>query len=383
MPKGEVLEFSEGLEEQNKTIEREEILKKLNVPNIIEVYANLSLIWRADKRLALAVIIRDGLALHYASAELQNDPEVVEAAVANTELAWPFASNDMQARRFEIMARIESKLKSGRAERITELQRETQREMEASHEYSRELERIKAIITKNFWKSPDPEKNIRIMAKELAMDPKEVWKVIEEAHTPEILVKVSNKPLVEALDQKKIEMYCLLEALKEAGFTPAVWTLGNKKWQLKKLELTGAKKYFDEEHIFVAENEKTDEKTSELRRIFDKILEDKSRGRPIHVYIVDDKQKEIDAAMGLSQVYEQQGIIIHNFRFDLKNSQADGTKFYGWILEEREKHSNLVLVLDFDQVIADTNGALDQACKNILIRKSKQEKQESDHAMAA
>lgn len=116
MPR-ETLKFSRN-PEIDKDTKRKEIIKQLNIPNIIGVYANLSPEWQTDKKLALAVMNRDGLALKYASAKLQDDPEVVVAAVANTRHAFSFASQKMQAQREKIMALVHQKLSDNRGEVI-------------------------------------------------------------------------------------------------------------------------------------------------------------------------------------------------------------------------------------------------------------------------
>lgn len=382
----EILEFEEGFNKRNIDLEREKILKLLNVPNVIGVYANLSPEWRADKELALAVMSRDGLALQYASAELQNNLEVVEAAVTNTKLAWPLASREMQNQRQEIMARVEKNLKDNRNEAIAGLKRETKKKGEPNiyEKPNPELEKILKIIKENWWKSSKFENRVRDVADALGMDPAIVKECMIEAITPECLVRISagaekgidQQPLVEALNKIGMEIYCLLEVLKKMGYEIFGWTLGDKEWQKEKFSRSGASNFIDPDHLYVAEGEKN----SQLRKILDRIISEKNT-KPISVYVVDDNPEQLREAMALSEEYGQKGIELHNYNLKLNDPQADGTAFYKWITQEHKTHPDLILVLDFDQVIADTDGALfGPACKNILRRRSEQE---SIHPQAA
>jgi len=125
------------------------------------------------------------------------------------------------------------------------------------------------------------------------------------------------------------------------------------------------------DNLYVIEGEKI----SELRNILDGLLSEKTT-RPIHVYVVDDNRENINAVKSLADEYKQKGIELHDYQLKLEDPQADRTAFYNWIMQESSTNPDLILVLDFDQVIADTNGELlGPACENMLKSKLSKEKE--------
>jgi hypothetical protein len=162
-----------------------------------------------------------------------------------------------------------------------------------------------------------------------------------------------EKTLVEVLDEKNVEMYCLLRVLREKGAEMFAWTLGDEEWQREKFIRSGASKFIDDEHLYVAEIEKI----TKLREILDKILSDRDQ-KPIYVYVVDDNPKRINEAMALREEYGKKGIELRDYNLKISDPQADGTAFCKWITRKIEENPNSVLVLDFDQVIANTDEAL-------------------------
>lgn len=274
----------------------------------------------------------------------------------------------------------EQRIIDARKGKIDELQLGILRNHELyTHEISQEIERIRGIIESTWWRSYGEtgvfslDQSIADLSEALGMEPSLVRDCIRESVTPECLVKISQnpesgRPLVEELDVNNFEVYCLLGVLKEEGFSMFAWTLGDEEWQREKFRRSGAGNFIDSNHLFVEEGT---EKISKLKEILDRILSERSDS-PVHVYVVDDNQKNIDDAMGLSSEYESKGIELHNYHLKLDDPNADGTAFYNYMIEERKKYPNLVLVLDFDQVIANTNGALfGSACENILKEKIK------------
>ncbi|OGE74318.1 MAG: hypothetical protein A3I07_02580 [Candidatus Doudnabacteria bacterium RIFCSPLOWO2_02_FULL_42_9] len=224
-----------------------------------------------------------------------------------------------------------------------------------------ELKKIREIVEANWWKSEKFEDRIDDLSKALDMDPALIRQAIVSAVTPECLVSISTEdsqePLAKALKDKDFETYCLLRVLKEKGFDISVWTLGDEDWQREKFRLSGADKFIRPDHVFVAEGSKIDK----LREILDK--QDPST----HVYVVDDNPQRLSDALALRSEYESRAVQIHDYQIKIKDKNADATAFYQWILKEREKNPNPVLVMDFDQTIAETDGALSgQACENIL-----------------
>jgi hypothetical protein len=280
----------------------------------------------------------------------------------------------------EITDPNEKELSDSRRAVIDKLQLEIlERGEPPTYEITQETERIRGILKSVWWKSFEEtgkfnlSESIGNLAGALEMDPEVVRGCIIEAVSPDCLSKVSmdeegkdRRPLIENLSENNFEVYCLLRALKEEGTEMFVWTLGDEDWQREKFRRSGAGDFIDSRHLFVSEGV---EKTEKLREILEKILSEKIN-RPVHVYVVDDNLERIAEAISLSGEYAKKGIILHDYHFKLQDKEADGTAFYKYIISERSVHPDLVLVLDFDGVIADTDGALfGKAVINIIKEK--------------
>ncbi|MFZ2523466.1 MAG: hypothetical protein WAW92_03715 [Minisyncoccia bacterium] len=276
-----------------------------------------------------------------------------------------------------------------KAEIIAELKEKTAEEIEDSLDF----QRVRDAVMNNFWEHTKRnegrfilDEGISDVAKALNMTPGVIRQCIKESVTPECLTKIGldgegkTVSLVEVLKTNNYKIHCLLEVLSNLNNQIEIWTLGDKDWQEDKLRRSGADKFIDQDHIHVVEGEKI----SELRKIFDEISARETE-KPIHAYVVDDSSENIKSVKALHDEYSEKGVEVHNYHLKLDDKSADTTAFYKWIKQERETNPNLILILDFDQVIADTNGALrGQACDNIYrIRLAERYNQPKDLPMAA
>jgi len=244
------------------------------------------------------------------------------------------------------------------------------------------IRNIREQVEQNWWKSERFEDRVRDVASVLEVDPEVIRESIESAITPEILVKVKfdekDQSLVEALNQNRFDIYYLLRLLHERGYDISVWTMGDEAWQRRKLQLSGADKFVAPDHVFISEGDKTDK----LREIIKINLKEKSS--PIHIYVVDDNRDRLQQALALNTEYETKDVYIHDYQIKIHDKNADGTAFYKWITAERAKNPNLILVMDFDQTIADTDGALSGiAVENIYAAKMRGAKPKSEYKNAA
>ena len=226
--------------------------------------------------------------------------------------------------------------------------------------------KIREIITSKAWYGLDPDtgafnwqaslNNISIA---LNIDPDEVRNAITSAYTSECLTKI---PALSG-DGYQIEIP-LLEGLQNLGLKTLVWTVGDVAWQKEKFNRSGAISYINEEDYFCSSSHKL----LELRQILNSLAEKHNTKAVRHVLIVDDKASNLDAAMEYSQEFRERGLILHNYHLKLHNPQADAAALYLHVknLKQELGDAELDLILDFDGVIADTDGVIfGPACENL------------------
>lgn len=76
--------------------------------------------------------------------------------------------------------------------------------------------------------------------------------------------------------------------------------------------------------------------------------------------VVDDKPDNIELVRSLAQEYMNERIIIQDYLMRLRDREADATAFFRWLtyLKEAKAGQAMELILDFDGVVADTDGVL-------------------------
>jgi len=152
----------------------------------------------------------------------------------------------------------------------------------------------------------------------------------------------------------------LLSVLRNDGITPHVWTVGDIKWQITKFTRTGADIYVPVDHFHCSDAHKE----QALIGIINSLSQVSS-----HFIVVDDKPSNVGFVASIQDEFRKRSVILQNFHMKLNDPQADATSFYHWLREQLTTiaPNDFQLILDFDGVIADTDGVLfGPAVENIL-----------------
>lgn len=172
---------------------------------------------------------------------------------------------------------------------------------------------------------------------------------IEQAYTPACLTTVE----IEIEDGKK-ETVPLIAAICAEGIESFVWTMGDRKWQETKYYQSGAVNFIPEDHFIVEERDKI----SVLPIIFDRLGES---GEPIYVIVVDDKQANTEGVKQLAHTYESpDNLSVCDYHLKLQDPRANPQAFYQFVQAKQRElpGTRLVVVFDFDGVVADTDSVL-------------------------
>ena len=212
-------------------------------------------------------------------------------------------------------------------------------------------EQTRKIIAKKSWYGLDKETgafnwelSLERLSEALGLESKKeaVRNVIEESFSPACLSQVE---VIDPNTEEKIKRP-LIEILIEEGYSITVWTEGDETWQRRKMELVGLSDLEKKDKIKVESSPAN--KLNTLRRI---LKEDNQHSVRI---VVDDKRRIIDSVAAMQNGYKN----LLPFHFKLKDPQADAAAFYHWLKGLRFSPNNVHLILDFDGVIADTDGVL-------------------------
>ena len=206
---------------------------------------------------------------------------------------------------------------------------------------------VLGVIRSKAWYGLDPttgafnwQMSVNNIGQELGLDPSSVNSAIARAFTPNCLSRVSitNKPL--------------LASLQDIGVHPHAWTVGDEDWQRTKFVNSGAIKYVDDAHYHSVELNKI----KELRKIVDSLITQNVRT----IVVADDKESNIVDVKQLALEYRNRSVLIMDYLMKLSNPLADATAFYVWFKQLMHDRSNeqIGLILDYDGVIADTDGVL-------------------------
>ncbi len=157
----------------------------------------------------------------------------------------------------------------------------------------------------------------------------------------------------------------LIEALSKLNQELYLWTVGDTAWQQKKMDNTGASHFVDPNHILNF----TRDKIEGLRKVLDVIVESRPvSNTKIHIIVVDDKRDNVDSVTSMTEEYSNKGIEIHTYHMKLNEPLANAERCYTYIVDLVNRHSDdrTIILLDFDGVVANTDGVLfGKACDNI------------------
>lgn len=175
---------------------------------------------------------------------------------------------------------------------------------------------------------------------------------IEQSFTPDALTKVAIER--EMNGKKELVTMSLLQAIKEMGIDPYIWTVGDPEWQKTKFKNCHADVYVDEDHYLDAAENKKDR----VREYIDRHSPDDDA--VVHLYLVDDKSKNIDEVLReMGAAAHDKKIMLHSYHLKLTDPMADPTAFYKWFQEEQKTHGEheerIELFLDMDGVVIDTD----------------------------
>jgi len=213
---------------------------------------------------------------------------------------------------------------------------------------------VLGIIRNKAWYGLNPvtgafnwKTSVDNIASELGLNPNRVNSAIAQAITPNCLSRVAH---IENNDNNS--QIPLLSALQKIGIKPHIWTVGDPEWQKTKFERSGASEFVDPDHY----HNSTANKLEDLRRIIESLS---SYGRK-RIIVVDDKENNLQEVRQLYGEYGKKGIKIGDYLMKLKDGQADATAFYQWLQQQILDVSGepIEFVLDFDGVVADTDGVL-------------------------
>lgn len=178
-----------------------------------------------------------------------------------------------------------------------------------------------------------------------------VKNTIEQAYTPACLTTVEIE-----IEEGRKETVPLIAAIRALGIESFIWTMGDRKWQQTKYYQSGAVHFIPEDHFIAEEHDKI----SVLPLIFDRLRES---GEPTHVIVVDDKHDNTEGVKQLAQTYEppdNQIMSIGDYHLKIKDPLANPQAFYEFVRAKQRElpGTRLVVVFDFDGVVADTDSVL-------------------------
>lgn len=211
---------------------------------------------------------------------------------------------------------------------------------------------VLSVIRSKAWYGLNPatgafnwQASLNNIASELRLKPDSVNLAITQAFTPNCLSQVAQV-------ENSNTQIPLLAALQNIGIKPHIWTVGDPEWQKTKFERSGASEFVDSEHY----HSSTANKLEDLKRIIE-ILSAQGKKR---IIVVDDKESNLQEVRQLFDEYGKKGIKIGDYLMKLKDGQADATAFFQWLQQQLNEDSSqpIELVLDFDGVVADTDGVL-------------------------
>lgn len=210
-------------------------------------------------------------------------------------------------------------------------------------------EQIRSIIAQKAWYGLDPETgsfnwNLSLgkLGETLGLCPKILDHLITNCFTSECLIKAkeigteNEAPLINILLSK--------------GIIPHIWTVGDQSWQRTKFERVGLLGKIPDSHYHCANQRKEEE----LRKIFEYL---NNQGKKSFL-VVDDKGENIEKIKKIAHDLRENGITVLDFHFKKDDPQANGTAFIKWLENQLSQYPELEIFLDFDGVIADTDGVL-------------------------
>jgi len=225
---------------------------------------------------------------------------------------------------------------------------------------SSQISRVKDVITNKGWYGYNDQnggfnwpKSVGAIAGALSLDPIKVEEAITSAYTPMCLSQVELEG-----ENGETSSISLLKALQNKGVSPHIWTVGDLSWQEKKFNRSGAEHYVDKSHYHCSSSDKL----KDLEVIIDAQVNSQDKPVKKRFIVVDDKEANIRDIKGLVSQYLERGVSLGNYHMKLNEPQADATAFYKWFLLQlksaQDENEELVLILDFDGVVANTDAVL-------------------------
>lgn len=181
-----------------------------------------------------------------------------------------------------------------------------------------------------------------------------VREALETAFTPDCLMRVGEEPFVTKL----------VTLAHAHGSELIVWTVGDVGWQENKAVRTGifTRGVARENFRCMMEN-----KRDGLLSILQEIRAQKPTDMRIHVYVLDDKEDHIHEVRSLAADANALNIELHDFY--VKDGVLGATPRDAYVFLQKElSHldDNVVIVSDYDGVIANTDRALkERGAQNI------------------
>lgn len=212
-------------------------------------------------------------------------------------------------------------------------------------------EQIRNIIAEKAWYGLDPENgafnwrlSLEKLGESLMVNPDYLSQLITNCFTPDCLIKAKLRT-----GEGEIEKP-LVDALIDLGISPHIWTVGDPQWQRTKFERVGLESKIADDNYHCASQKKEED----LRRV----IENLSKKGKRYFLVVDDKGENIEKIKRLAEELREKGLMILDYHFKKSDPQADGTAFLNWLMEQLRQHPELEVFLDFDGVVADTDGVL-------------------------
>lgn len=217
---------------------------------------------------------------------------------------------------------------------------------------------VHTIMRDKAWYGFDPHTGafnwpatINNLAHELRLNSEQVYSAIADAFTPQCLSQV----LLTNDDGTDGENIPLLEMLRRSGVQTHIWTVGDPDWQRAKFINSGAAQYIKEDNYHCSPSNKL----QDLEVIVKKLG---VPGRKRRFIVVDDKESNVQSVKQIAQRLKENEREIVDYHMKLNEGEANATAFYRWLqvqIQEAESvDEEIVLILDFDGVVADTDGVL-------------------------
>src|SRR3989338_4108354 len=233
-----------------------------------------------------------------------------------------------------------------------------------SPQYVPTLERVKGVIGEKAWYGYDEQTGAFDLSKSIRkiIDSLEgftgledqVREAFESSYTPDYLTTVQSEA-----DGQAIRLP-LVAAIGQLGLEQFIWTVGDTDYQRLKFTRSTTSDYIDNEHYYCMPADKF----SELRKILGG-LKTRERIQDMQVIIVDDKDVQTHRVKEMAPEYNEnqegrKAFNVSEYYINLKDPNANAQAFYEFVLKFRQENSQteLVLILDFDGVVADTNSVI-------------------------